>query len=93
MLQLADGSALASWLEQTDGGEAIHLCRVSPETGCAGPEVIAVNRQGRTIGFPRMAQVGAAVYIAWTATGGGQGGSPEDDVKIRMVVGLLGDRP
>lgn len=93
VLQLEDGSALVSWLEQTGFGEALYLCRVVATQGCREPSVLAVGRQGRTNGFPRMARVGDAVYIAWTTPGDSPGVSPDDDVTIRVVLANLGDHP
>lgn len=93
VLQLGDGSALVSWLEQTGFGEALYLCRVVTALGCREPSVLAVSRQGRTIGFPRMARFGDAVYIAWTAPGDNRGGSPDDDVRLRVVLAKLGGQP
>lgn len=93
VLQLEDGSALVSWLEQTGIGEALYLCRVEAVLGCREPSVLAVSRQGRTIGFPRTARVGDAVYIAWTAPGNGGGASPDDDVSLRVVLGILEGKP
>ena len=93
VLQLGDGSALVSWLEQTVAGEAVYLCQVTALEGCREPTVLTVSRQGRTIGFPRMVQVGADIYIAWTAPGGDRSASPDDDVQLRVVVARLGDQP
>ena len=90
VLQLEDGSALASWLEQTSLGEAIYLCRVTAASGCGEPKVVAISRTGRTLGFPRMVLGGDGVYIAWTAPGKDRTASPDDNVKIRMVVAKLG---
>ena len=93
VLQLEDGSALVSWLEQTVAGEALFLCRVTALMGCRDPKVLAVSRRGRTIGFPRMVQVGADIYIAWTAPGNDRRASPDDDVRLRVVLARLGDQP
>ena len=93
VLQLDDGSALVSWLEHTGLGEMLYLCRVTAREGCREPNVLAVNRQGRTIGFPRMTLVGDAAYIAWTAANNSRGGNPDDAVRLRVVMAKLSGRP
>lgn len=59
-------------------------------SGCGQPKVLAISRTGRTIGFPRMVLGGDGVYIAWTAPGEGRAATPDENVKIRMVVAKLG---
>ncbi len=68
VVQLSDGSALFSWVEQTAAGETVLVCRATPTDGCGAPVALTLVRTGRTIGFPRMVASGADVWIAWNET-------------------------
>ena len=68
VVQLSDGSALFSWVEQTAAGESVLVCRATPTDGCGAPVALTLVRTGRTIGFPRMVASGADVWIAWNET-------------------------
>lgn len=66
---LADGSALVSWMSGGTDGGANKIRRVAPD-GTLGPvAVIARTDPSRSSGFPRMAQLGDTVYVAWTQFG------------------------
>ena len=90
VLALDDGSALVSWIEATAIGEALFVCRATPEDGCGRPKALAISRSGRTIGFPRMALGDDGVYVAWTEPTGARSGVPDDDVGLRIVRATLG---
>lgn len=68
VVQLSDGSALFSWVEQTAAGETVLVCRATPTDRCGAPVALTLVRTGRTIGFPRMVASGADVWIAWNET-------------------------
>ena len=85
VLQLGDGSALVSWVEWTNAGEALLVCRARPESACSDPQVIALNDAAGSINFPRMVWAGDGVYIAWTQPLSERSPNPELDVTIRMV--------
>ena len=89
VVQLHDGSALVSWVEWTDAGEALLVCRARPLGGCGKAQVIAHNREAGTINFPRMVLVGDGVYIAWTQPQGEQLSDPDLNLTIRMVFAAL----
>ena len=78
---LDDGTALVSWVEWTEGNEALYLCRVHRDTGCISPEILAINSAGASVNFPRMAQLGRDVYLAWT-----QPDENGDSIAIRRAV-------
>lgn len=63
---LEDGTALVSWVEWTDGNEALMLCRAEKESGCVAQEVLATNSAGASVNFPTMARLGRDIFIAWT---------------------------
>lgn len=65
---LQDGSALATWLERSDGGASILSRRVSPD-GATGPLLrLAASDEARASGFPRIARLGNDhLMLAWTA--------------------------
>lgn len=67
---LEDGTALVSWVEWTDGNEALMLCRAEKETGCVAQEVLAINSAGASVNFPTMARLGRDIFIAWTQPDG-----------------------
>ncbi len=89
VLQLADGIALVSWLEMTSAGEALLLCRTAPNVGCDEPVAVTVTPSGRTIGFARMALVGADLYIAWTEPSRDTSGRPDGGTFIRAARATL----
>ncbi len=62
---LDGGSALVSWLEKTPEGAAISVRRVGPD-GVGSRSVVAPTSSARKSGFPRMAQAGDAIFLAWT---------------------------
>lgn len=63
---LDDGTALASWVEWTEGNEALFVCRVHRDAGCISSEHFATNSAGASVNFPRMARLGRDLYLAWT---------------------------
>lgn len=89
LLQLADGSALVSWVEWTAAGEVLLTCRATAADGCADPVAIAVNRTGNTMGFPRMTLAGDDVYIAWTAPSVDAAGEPDGGTAIHVARGTV----
>lgn len=68
-VMLDDSSALVSWVEWTEAGEVLFVCRAVPEVGCGAPHPIMVNKAGASINFPRMVKNGDDIYIAWTQPG------------------------
>ena len=92
VIQRNDGSALVSWLEYTSIGEALLLCRVTPEKGCEEAKVLNIVRSGRTMGFPRMTAGAKGLYIAWTESVA-PSQTPENDYNVRMILIPMGDLP
>ena len=74
VLQLLDGTALALWMEYVKDGEAIIMCRVSPESGCTSQKALHINLGRESIGFPRMARKAGGAYVAWTGSSDGLNG-------------------
>jgi hypothetical protein len=59
------GSAIVSWLEQTDAGASLRLRRV-PVAGEAHSSVaVAGTSQARSSGVPRLADAGDGLIVAW----------------------------
>ncbi len=83
VLQLLDGSAVVSWIEWTDAGETLMVCRAHALTGCGEPQAITVNDEAGSINFPRMVQTRDGVYFAWTQP---LDAAPGQDVTVRMVL-------
>lgn len=66
LILLDDGSALVSWVELTDGGETLLVCRATAQDGCGEAQEITISASGPSIGFPRMDLVAETVFLAWT---------------------------
>jgi hypothetical protein len=80
---LADGSAVASWLERSGGEEAaLQLRRVSAGGVADAPRAVARSGAARSSGFPRMAADANWLYIAWT-----EPGSPSRVALARVALG------
>ena len=86
---LEDGSALVSWVEWTNVGEALLVCRALPKHGCGEPQVITLNGAAGSINFPRMAKGRDGVYIAWTQPLDKRSADVDRDVTIRMVLAKI----
>jgi hypothetical protein len=66
---LADGSALATWLEVA-GRDALIRARRIPIDGPLEPAItVARTSAARASGFPRVVRSGAALLFAWTEAG------------------------
>lgn len=94
VVALSDGSALVSWLERTAAGEALLICRATPEAGCGDPVALTISPSGHTIGFPRMVAAQDDVYIVWNepsrdATTGRADGA----TVVRLAHGVLTQQP
>jgi len=78
---LADGSAVASWMEFADGRSSLMVRRV--DGSGARSDATAVPGANRVSGYPRMALAGDELVLAW--------GSVEDDGQwIRAAVARTG---
>ncbi len=64
-LMLDDGTALVSWVEWPDEGEALMVCRANAD-GCLSTQRLTLSTQDNPINFPRIAATHESVYIAWT---------------------------
>lgn len=86
---LPDGAALVSWLEMTAWGEEFRIRRVQPNGSQDQPIRLAVTRQGRTSGFPRMVRNRNEVYVAWTQAVSSGPTPKHGQLMIRSAVGRL----
>ena len=66
---LADGTALASWLESTAFGEELRYRRVLADGSVEPSRTLARSATGRTMGFPRLLRQHDMILVAWTASG------------------------
>ncbi|SMX49759.1 hypothetical protein MAA8898_04428 [Maliponia aquimaris] len=78
---LDDGSAIVSWVEWSADGESLVLCRARAGLGCVASQVLAVNADGASVNFPKMARSGNDVFVAWTQPIDGG-----DTIKLRRGV-------
>lgn len=63
---LADGSAIATWIELADQGAQFRVRRVEP-SGVKSPAIVVSGLAGgRASGYPRLASHGNEMVFAWT---------------------------
>ena len=86
---LADGTALASWLEYQGNRAKLQLRRIS-DTGDRSPAVTVVgNGAERPSGYPRIALSGDDVIVAWTESVLVDPATSESDVRVRTAIASL----
>ena len=66
---LADGSAIATWVEFADGQAQFRLRRVTPGGERGAAITVAGLSANRASGSPRMARFGDELVFAWTESG------------------------
>ncbi len=65
-----DGSALVSWIENTDHQTSeIRVRKVWPDGKTDDHFAVADTSSARASGFPRLVRSGSDVFIAWTEMG------------------------
>ncbi len=67
---LADGSAVASWIEYStaDNSTSFRIRRIERSGTLSPPITVTAIGSGRTSGYPRMARAGSELLFAWTDT-------------------------
>jgi hypothetical protein len=70
---LADGSAVASWIEYStkDSSTSFRIRRIERSGTLSAPVTVTAIGSGRTSGYPRMARTGNDLLFAWTDTSAG----------------------
>jgi hypothetical protein len=63
---LADGSAVAMYIEHADRPPRVNIRRLEPSGARSQPITIATIEDGRTSGYPRMARYRNELVFAWT---------------------------
>jgi hypothetical protein len=64
------GKAVVSWLEEGSEGDGVRvMAREVTSAGVTGPTIEVTKGSQRTIGYPRLLQVGKEVWIAWGNSG------------------------
>jgi len=66
---LADGSAMATWIEFADGKAQFRMRRVMPTGERGQATTVAGLSANRARGYPRMARFGDELIFAWTESG------------------------
>jgi len=66
---LADGSAIATWIEFADGKAQFRMRRVTPNGDRGAATTVAGLSANRASGYPRMARFGEELIFAWTESG------------------------
>lgn len=77
-LMLEDGTALVSWVEWQGSDEILLVCRATNQ-GCINSQRLAVNSEGNSMNFPRMAATTEGIYFVWTQP------LPDGSDTIRMM--------
>jgi hypothetical protein len=82
---LADGSAIASWVEYAQGASSVRLRRIDRSGARSMPIEVAGVSGGRASGFPRMGVVGNELILAWSDSGPGEDGQ----LQVQTAVGQI----
>ncbi|WP_419948864.1 sialidase family protein [Candidatus Palauibacter sp.] len=77
--RLDDGSAVAVWLEASDGAPRLLARRVWPDGSMESPLLISETAGERSSGFPRTVRIDDELLIAWTLA------SDDGGVRVRSV--------
>ena len=80
---LPDGTALVTWLEWDGDDELLQICRAVEGQGCLARQTMARNDTAGSLNFPRMAVVGAEVFLAWTQP------LPDETSTVGLLSGTL----
>jgi len=78
---LEDGSALVSWLEQSEAGAGLRLRRIAPDGRRSPAALVSAVRAARSSGFPRLLVAGDELLVAWLDAG--------DPPRLRTAVARL----
>ena len=73
---LEDGSAVATWVEFADQHSQFRLRHVTASGARSASIIVAGQGSGRVSGYPRIAQQGNELVLAWTE-GAGDGGETQ----------------
>lgn len=83
---MADGAAMVTWIEDTDGKTEFRLRRITPTGQRGAPLTLSAIASSRTSGYPRLARHGNDLLVAWTdVTPGGPGSRGTTQVKTALV--------
>ncbi len=85
VMLLDGGDAIISWLDAGEDEGAIALRRVSADGSQGQPMMVARTSGARTIGFPKLAQVGSNVLVVWT--------QDDQPTRLRAVTIPIGEIP
>ncbi len=66
VVMLPNGEALVSWVEWTETGEALVLCRAMRDVGCVSRQTISTHSRPGSFNFPKIALSNETIYLAWT---------------------------
>ena len=65
-VMLPNAEALITWVEWRDEGEALVMCRATPDDGCVARQTITINTTPGSINFPQIVHSDGVIYLAWT---------------------------
>ena len=67
---MADGAAIASWIESVDQRAQFRLRRIEPSGAKSAAVTVSGLTGGRSSGYPRIAATASEIVFAWTDTAG-----------------------
>jgi hypothetical protein len=82
---LEDGSAVASWTEFAEQRSQLRIRQVKPSGARSKAVVVAGSGGGSLSGYPRLAQQGRELVLAWTESSNDESGSQQ----VRAAVARL----
>lgn len=83
---LADGSAVASWVEFSDQRARLRVRRVDAAGHRSAAVEVAGSGAGRVSGYPRLVRDGQDLVLAWTESTAGDGaGDAAQQVKVALI--------
>jgi hypothetical protein len=87
---LADGSAIASWIEFADDRAQFRIRRVERSGAKSSPVTVAGLAGNRTSGYPRIARIGDELLFAWTESKDGRSHVQTASARLgRSIAGLF----
>jgi len=82
---LADGSAIASWVEFAEGASSVRIRRIDRSGARSAPIEVAGVTGGRASGFPRMGLRGSELVVAWSDSSASEDGQ----LQVQTAIGQI----
>ncbi len=89
---LADGSAIATWIESASSGAQLRARRVEASGRRSVPVTITEMSASRSSGYPRMALSGQELVFAWTEVAPGSPAGSGSTMRVRTAAASVPQR-